>query len=93
MLCWLFCCNMRQKKFQYFLVSQASLVGEKQVACVLDQNQSHIWNQARDQFAIGTGNKCVRLSVDDQRGCCDLSDASVAFPGLNCLKLCGVAFH
>src|SRR5208337_1784846 len=89
----LFRCNMRQKKFQYFLVGQASLVREKKVACVIDQNQFCIWNQARDQFAIGTWNECVRLSVDDQRGSCDLSYASVAFPGLNCLKLCGVAFR
>src|ERR1700733_9185062 len=84
-------CNMRQKKFQYFLVSQASLVGEKQVTGVIDQNQFCVRNQARDQFAIAAGNEGIGFSMDDQRRGCDLSDSSVAFPRQNGLQLCAVA--
>ena len=35
---WLFFKRMRQKKFQYFLWASSSLVREKQVARVIDQN-------------------------------------------------------
>ena len=32
--------SMRGKKFEYFLVCGLSLIGEKQVTCLLEQNQS-----------------------------------------------------
>ena len=85
--------KVRKREIEYFFMGSFGLIGEKQVAGVIEDDEFCAGNSIGDQLSVFRRHERIRLTVDDKGRRGNLGESAVALPGKNGLQLCGVTFE
>ena len=89
--CWLVGCSpgrVCREKFEDCFLRCLGLIGEKQVAGAIEEDEFCSGNAPGDELAVAGRNEGIGFSVEDEGGRGDLCDAAVGFPGEDAQQLC-----